>query len=49
MQPIEKPGTADVGAFSPLNTPLETPVVVTTASTQSSLHSKKSADPGATV
>ena len=34
MKIIDKPGTADVGEFSPLVTPLETPEVVTTAHTQ---------------
>ena len=48
MKIIDKPGTADVGEFSPLVTPLETPEVVTTAHTQATLHSKTPADPGPT-
>jgi hypothetical protein len=48
MKIIDKPGTADVGEFSPLVTPLETPEVVTTAHTQVTLHSITPADPGPT-
>ncbi len=44
MTKIERPGTANVGEFSPLNTPLETPEVVTTARTQAALHRKTSDD-----
>ena len=46
MKPIEKPGTANVGEFSPLVTPLTTPDAVTTAHTQATLHSITQADPG---
>ena len=46
MRPIEKPGTANVGEFSPLVTPLETPEAVTTAQTQATLHSSTPSDPG---
>ena len=48
MAKIEKPGTANVGEFAPLNTPLETPETVTTAHTQATLHNKTPADPGPT-
>ena len=44
MQPIEKPGTANVGEFAPINTPLETPEVVTTAHTQATLHRQAPVD-----
>lgn len=46
MKQIERPGTANVGEFSPLNTPLTTPDAVTTAQTQATLHSATAADPG---
>ena len=48
MKPIEKPGTANVGEFSPLNTPLTTPEAVTTAHTQATLHNATPSDPGPT-
>jgi hypothetical protein len=48
MNKIERAGSAYVGEFSPLNTPLETPERVTTASTQATLHSTSPADPGPT-
>jgi len=48
MKKIERPGTADVGEFSPLHTPLTTPEAVTTAQTQSTLHSRIAVDPGPT-
>jgi hypothetical protein len=48
MKKIEIAGTANVGEFSPLNTPLETSERVTTANTQATLHSTSPADPGST-
>ena len=48
MKPIERPGTANVGEFSPLNTPVNPGEKVTTAQTQAMNHSKTPSDPGPT-
>jgi hypothetical protein len=48
MTKIEKPGTANVGEFSPLNTPENTGESVTTAADQAMNHSKTPADSGPT-
>jgi hypothetical protein len=48
MKKIEKPGPVNVGEFSPLNTPINTGEVVTTAKDTAQNHSKAPADPGPT-